>query len=405
MITTSGALEAAAVMNSLTPTAEDQESISTRAASGPLLGLIVNPLAGIGGRAGLKGSDGTAIVQEALRRGAIPLAPQRAALALEQIFKLLPDLAIATAAGSMGAEIAEAAGFSPRVVHWPTEGDTAGIDSRKTSEAMTAAGVDLILFVGGDGTARDILIAKDKGIPMLGVPAGVKMHSAVFGTSPQAAGQLAARYLAGDPAAIIRDAEIMDLDEEAIRQDRVSAKLYGFARSPFEQRLSQNAKSGARPGEDAILDAIARRIARTMRPDCLYLLGPGTSTRRVSRALDLPATLLGVDAVMNGQLVGKDLDEAGILGLMAGHDSYIVVGVLGGQGSLFGRGNQQISAEVIGRAGRSNIIVIAALEKLIALEGQPLRVDTGDPATDTMLSGYLQISTGLDQDTIYRVQS
>ncbi|KZY33628.1 NAD+ kinase [Roseovarius sp. HI0049] len=384
---------------------EDRTSISGRAAAGPLLGLIVNPLAGVGGRAGLKGSDGKEIVQEALRRGSVPLAPRRAALALEQIAKMLPGLDIATAGGSMGADIAEAAGFAPRVLHWPAEGDTAGIDTRKTSEALAAAGVDLILFVGGDGTARDVLIAKGKRIPMLGVPAGVKMHSAVFGTSPQAAGQLAARYLAGDPAAIIRDAEIMDLDEDAIRQDRVSAKLYGFSRSPFEQRLSQNAKSGARPGEDAILDAIARRIARTMRPDCLYLLGPGTSTRRVSRALDLPATLLGVDAVMNGQLVGKDLDEAGILGLMAGHDCFIVVGVLGGQGSLFGRGNQQISAEVIGRAGRSNIIVIAALEKLIALEGQPLRVDTGDPAIDTMLSGYLQISTGLDQDTIYRVQS
>lgn len=305
----------------------------------------------------------------------------------------------------MGAEIAKAAGFSPRVVHWPTDGDTASIDSQKTSEALSAAGVDLILFVGGDGTARDILSAKAKHVPMLGVPAGVKMHSAVFGTSPQAAGQLAARYLAADPAATVRDAEIMDLDEDAIRQDRVSARLYGYSLSPFEQRLSQNAKSGARPGEEATLDAVAGKIARSMQPDCLYILGPGTTTRRVSEALGLPSTLLGVDAVMNGQLIGRDLDEAGILGMMAGRVSFIVVGVLGGQGSLFGRGNQQISAEVISRAGRSNIIVISALEKLITLAGQPLRVDTGDAAIDTMLSGNMRISTGLEQDTIYRVQS
>ncbi|TGN43386.1 NAD+ kinase [Paracoccus liaowanqingii] len=376
-----------------------------RFAADPFLGFIVNPLAGLGGRVGLKGSDGKAVVQEALRRGGVPAAPQRAAIALQQIAKLFPNLAIATAGGSMGAQIARGAGFAPCVVHWPTEGDTAGIDSRLTSKALTAAGVDLILFVGGDGTARDILHAKKDHVPMLGVPAGVKMHSAVFGTSPRAAGQLAARFLAGDPAAVIRDAEVMDLDEDAIREDRISAKLYGYSLSPFEQRLSQNAKSGGRPGEEATLDAIARKVARSMRPDCLYVLGPGTTTRRVADSLGLPSTLLGVDAVVNGQLVGMDLDEAGIIGLMTGRDCLIVVGVLGGQGSLFGRGNQQISAEVIRRAGRANIIVISALEKLIALAGQPLRVDTGDSAIDTMLSGYMRILTGLGQDTLYRVQS
>jgi predicted polyphosphate/ATP-dependent NAD kinase len=305
----------------------------------------------------------------------------------------------------MGEDVARAAGFAPHVLYTPSAEGTGAVDTRAAAAAMTEAGVDLILFAGGDGTARDILAAKGARIPMLGIPAGVKMHSAVFATSPRNAGHLAALHLARDPSAAVREAEVMDLDEEAIRHDRISARLHGYALSPYERRLSQNAKAGARPGEEAVLDAVARKTAAKMRADCLYVLGPGTTTRRVANALHLPSTLLGVDAVLNGQLVGRDLDERGVLRLMEGRETFLVVGILGGQGSLFGRGNQQISADVIRRAGRENIIVIAALEKLIALEGRPLRVDTGDAEIDAMLTGYLRVSTGIEQDMILRVQA
>lgn len=369
------------------------------------LGIIVNPLAGIGGSVGLKGSDGIDTAREALRRGACPQAEHRALAALQQIGKLLPDVRLVAAGHRMGEDVAHAAGLAPDVLYTPSASGTAAADTRAAASAMTEAGVDLILFAGGDGTARDILASKGAHIPMLGVPAGVKMHSAVFGTNPRNAGHLAAMHLAGDPLAAVREAEVMDLDEDSIRHDRISARLHGYALSPYERRLSQNAKAGARPSEEAVLDAVARKTAEKMQPDCLYILGPGTTTRRVANALDLPSTLLGVDAVSNGRLVGRDLDERGILRLMDGRETFLVMGILGGQGSLFGRGNQQISAEVIRRAGRDHIIVIAAIEKLIALDGQPLRVDTGDAEIDAMLTGHMRISTGIEQDIIFRVQA
>lgn len=369
------------------------------------VGLIINPVAGLGGRVGLKGSDGPATVREARRRGAEPQAPQRALIALSRLADAMPGLQILTAGADMGETAAREVGFNPLVVYRPDGVDTVSADTRAAIAAISKSGVDLILFAGGDGTARDVLASKAQHIPMLGIPAGVKMHSAVFGTSPQNAGQLAALHLARDPAAAVRQAEVMDLDEDAIREDRVSARLYGYALSPYERRLSQNAKAGARPGEEATLDAIARKLAARMCPDALYVLGPGTTTRRVSKSIGLPSTLLGVDAVLDGRLVGQDLDEQGILRLMTDRETYLVVGVLGGQGSLFGRGNQQISAEVIRRTGRDHIIVVAALEKLISLNGEPLRVDTGDAEVDTMLAGYIRVRTGLEQDTVYRVQA
>ena len=371
----------------------------------PYMGIIVNPLAGIGGSVGLKGSDGAETAREALRRGACPQATSRALAALQQIGAFLPEIRLAAAGRCMGEDIALAAGFAPHVLYAPSGNDTGAVDTCAAAAAMTEAGVDLILFAGGDGTARDILASKGAHIPMLGIPAGVKMHSAVFATNPRNAGYLAALHLARDPSAEVREAEVMDLDEEAIRQDRISARLHGYALSPYERRLSQNAKAGARPGEEAMLDAVARTVARRMRLDCLYILGPGTTTQRVANALNLPSTLLGIDAVLDGRLVGRDLDEQGILRLMEGRETFLIVGILGGQGSLFGRGNQQISAEVLRRAGRDHIIVIAALEKLIALEGRPLRVDTGDAEIDAMLTGYLRISTGIEQDIIFRVQA
>jgi predicted polyphosphate/ATP-dependent NAD kinase len=368
---------------------------------GPTLGLIVNPFSGLGGSVGLKGSDGFATVQEALRRGAVPQAHRKAGQALEAIRNDLPQLRIVTAGGAMGEGVAQGA----EIIHRPDATDTTGSDTTAAAQAMSRRDVDLILFVGGDGTARDVAAGASAGIPILGVPAGVKMHSSVFAKTARNAGRLAALYLAGSRDVTLREAEIMDLDEDLIRRDRVSARLYGHALCPYLEHLSQNAKAGACPGEEATAEAIAHRVVAEMRPGCLYILGPGTTTRRVARMLGLEATLLGVDAVLDGKLVGQDLDERGILDLMQGRESWLVVGVLGGQGSLFGRGNQQISAEVIRRVGRQRIIVMASLQKLIALGHQPLSVDTGDDAVDAMLAGHLRVLTGPDQQTIFAVQS
>ncbi|MEV5809991.1 ATP-NAD kinase family protein [Streptomyces parvulus] len=365
---------------------------------------MVNPLAGMGGSVGLKGTDGPEILEEARRRGARPLSGERAARALIRLtaaskspFKVL------TGSGDLGEHSALAAGLRPVVVHRTGPGGSGPEDTRAAAEAMRSE-VDLLLFAGGDGTARDIVGAVGDRVPVLGVPAGVKMHSAVFGASPDSAGSLAALFLDGSPTARLRDAEVMDLDENAFREDRLSARLYGYARSPYERHLAQNAKAGSRAG-DAALEAACQRVAARMREGVLYVVGPGTTMRRVMDALGLPSTLLGVDAVLNGALVGSDLDERALLGLMEGRPTRIVVGVLGGQGYLFGRGNQQISAEVIRKVGRDGIDVIAPMDKLVALEAGSLRVDTGDAEVDALLSGYLRLHTGPDRSVLFAVRS
>ncbi|WP_127506331.1 ATP-NAD kinase family protein [Actinoplanes solisilvae] len=374
-------------------------------AEGATLGLIINPVAGMGGSVGLKGTDGEDVLREAWRRGARPAAEDRARGAVLRLSDSATPLRVLTGSGESGEDVARTAGLDVEVVHRSAPGPTTSADTRAAAEIMAARSVDLLLFVGGDGTARDVLSAVGDGVPVLGVPAGVKMHSAVFGTSPRNAGHLAALFLAGSPAARLREAEVMDLDEAAFRGDRLSARLYGYARSPYERHLSQNAKAGSGMSSEASLDLAARQVAAGMRPGRLYILGPGTTTRRVAHALGLSSTLLGVDAVVDGEFVGVDLDEQGILEAMQGRETWIVVGVLGGQGSLFGRGNQQISAEVIRRAGRDRIIVVSSLEKLIALETASLHVDTGDAEVDAMLAGFVRIETGPNRSTLFKVEA
>lgn len=278
-------------------------------------------------------------------------------------------------------------------------------DTRQAALAMARLPVDLLLFAGGDGTARDVLGAVGELVPVLGIPTGVKMYSAVFATNPENAGNLAAHLIAAPSSVRLREAEIMDIDEAAMRSDQVVARLYGYARSPYERHLVQNAKAGSITSENLALDSASRQIAGEMRSGCLYILGPGTTTRRVMAALGLPSTLLGVDAVMDGALVGSDLNEQALLHLMAGREARIIVGILGGHGSVFGRGNQQISPQVIRRVGREGIVVIASMDKLIALETGCLRVDTGDTAVDAMLSGYLRVHTGPDRSVYFPVRS
>lgn len=377
----------------------------TQGDTAALLGFIVNPVAGMGGSVGLKGTDGEAIVREATRRGARPTAEERAAKALARLTESLPGVSVLTVAGSMGEQVAQEAGLVPVVLGRSHAGVSTGADTRAAAAAMAEQGVDLILFAGGDGTARDILSASGDQVPMLGVPAGVKMHSAVFGTTPANAGHLAALFLAGNQRALLRDAEVMDLDEDAIRAGTVSAQLYGLARSPFERRLSQNAKSGSVPGENESLDAVAQQVVKGMRDGRIYILGPGTTTRRVADALGIASTLLGVDAIQDRKAIGLDLGEQELLRIIGRRPAEIIVSVLGGQGSLFGRGNQQISANVIRRVGRDRITVISTVEKLINLPDGALQVDTGDPEIDALLTGHLPVVTGPDRTTLVKVRA
>ena len=374
------------------------------------LGLIVNPVAGLGGRVGLKGSDGAEIQRRALELGAVPQSLNRAVQALERV-RSVDALEIITYPGEMGADAARVCGLVPTVVGSINPGETTPEDTRDAAREMARMGVDLLLFAGGDGTARDVYSAVGDGIPVLGIPAGVKIHSAVYATNPISAGDLARLVLQGR-APRLREAEVMDIDEEAVRQGIVSAKLYGYLRVPFERRLIQGLKTPSSPGEAASMRAIAQDVVEGMETeeDRLTIVGPGTTTRAIATRLGLGKTLIGVDVIAGGRLVASDVNEARLLELLEGRKATIVVTPIGGQGYIFGRGNQQISPQVIRRVmpgdrnSKDNLVVVSTPGKIHALDGRPLLVDTGDRAVDRMLSGYVQVVTGYRERMVYRVE-
>ena len=247
-------------------------------------------------------------------------------------------------------------------------------------------GVDLLVYCGGDGTTRDIQKAVDMKVPVLGVPTGVKMHSALFAVSPQAAARVAIRYLWGGLP--LREAEVMDIDEQAFRQGHLSAELYGYLLSPFEPHLIQGNKMESPMTQNELENqaAIAVYMIEEMQPDILYIVGPGTTTRTVADLLDQKKTLLGVDLFLDKKIIAKDVNEKQILEETSGKPTKIIVTPIGGQGFIFGRGNQQISARVIRQVGLDNIVVIATKSKLDRLKS--LRVDTGDIELDNKFRAH-----------------
>jgi predicted polyphosphate/ATP-dependent NAD kinase len=378
----------------------------------PRLGLIVNPVAGIGGRVGLKGSDGAEIQRRARELGAVPHAAERAMQALQRL-RSVQGLSLITYPGEMGEDAARAVGLEPVVVGAIRAGETTPEDTREAAREMQRHGVALLLFAGGDGTARDVYEAVGLEQPALGVPAGVKIHSAVYATSPRSAGELAALYLQ-ERVRELREAEVMDIDEAAFRRGEVSARLYGYLRVPYRTSLVQSQKV-ASSGEAASLAGIAADVAEHMIDGWLYVIGPGTTTRAIADALGLEKTLLGVDVVESGQwlvdsgqrearLVAADVNEAELLALIEGREARIVVTPIGGQGFIFGRGNQQISPRVIDKVGRENVLVVSTRDKLYALGHQPLRVDTGDREIDEMLCGYIRVVIDYNERAVRKVE-
>lgn len=367
------------------------------------LGLIINPIAGLGGQAGLKGSDGADTVAVAHTLGIEPQAPRRTVEALETLLPLKGQFEIITCPKEMGEYEAREAGFDPLVIGRINSGKTSSQDTIQAAEAMLAAGVDLLTFAGGDGTARDIYSVVGTQIPVIGIPAGVKIHSGVYAVNPASAGKALLQFLQGKTKRL-KEAEVMDIDEESFRQGRVVASLYGYMLIPEQNRYMQNTKAGSRPGSTD-LSGLGREIADRMEADTLYIIGPGTTTQAVMEQLGQPNTLLGVDVVLNRELLAADVNEKQLYELMEGKAAKIIITVIGGQGHILGRGNQQISPRAIKKAGLDNLTVIAAAEKLIALHPAPLLVDTGDPQLDQQLNGYIRVITGPSDSIIMRVSN
>jgi predicted polyphosphate/ATP-dependent NAD kinase len=366
------------------------------------LGLIVNPIAGMGGRVGLKGTDGRRILDVAKKLGAVPMSPARTVEALQRIAPIKDNLELLTYPCEMGENEARDSTFKPTVLGSISEGNTVPADTRNAAKDMMTAGIDLLLFAGGDGTARDIFEAIGEEVAVLGIPTGVKIHSAVFSINPRAAGDLAVKYLTGE-AASLREGEVMDIDEQAFRGNQLSAKLFGFLKVPYDQTLLQTTKAGSLAEDEVAAEGIASDFIENMQDDCIYIIGPGTTTRVIMKELGLEKTLLGVDAVRNGRLLLSDANEQQLLELIRGKKARIVVSVIGGQGFIFGRGSQQVSSDIIKMVGRENVIVVATPNKLLSIKGRPLLVDTGDPNIDKMMAGYIQVTTGYRRRSVCRV--
>lgn len=365
------------------------------------IGLIINPIAGMGGKVGLKGTDGIDILDKAIKLGATQEAPSKAIKALLKLNPIKEELLILTASSDMGENQCKALGFNYEVVH-KSNNITNPPDTLKTAKIMEERGVDLIIFVGGDGTARDVYRAVENRIVVLGVPAGVKIHSPVYGNTPELAGELALLYLR-DGNLHIREEEVVDIDEEAFRSNQVQTRLFGYLKIPYSKEFLQNKKAPTPLGEEASQKAIALDIIDNMKENTYYLIGPGTTTRAIMDDLNLPNTLLGVDIIKDKTIIKLDCNEKDILGILGKNGGKLIITPTGGQGYLLGRGNQQISDKVLQRIGKENIIIISPNSKIIELSGNPLRVYTGEETTDHYLDGYYRVKVGYGMDIMYKV--
>ncbi len=366
------------------------------------LGLIVNPVAGMGGRVGLKGSDGPAVLRLARERGATPEAPQRVSQALAAFAQTGDPVEWITCPGEMGEDVCRGVGLAPLVLSSIRGRETTGEDTERAAGLLLERGVDLLLFAGGDGTARNVCTAVGNRLVTLGIPAGVKIHSAVYAVTPRDAGELARRFLEGGLRSV-REGEVMDIDEESFRQGVVDARLYGYLRVPVEDRYVQRMKAGGVASEAQALAGMAEEVVDSMQESEVLAIGPGTTTRAIMERLGLSSTLLGVDVVCNRRLVARDVSERQLMDLTAGRRVRIVITVIGGQGYILGRGNQQIGPTLLRQVGKEGLLVVATKEKLASLGGRPLLVDTGDEALNRELSGYLRVITGYEDYAIYRV--
>jgi predicted polyphosphate/ATP-dependent NAD kinase len=370
------------------------------------LGLVINPIAGIGGSVALKGSDGEGIAEQAIALGATAKSNARASLALEILLPYKDNITVYTVSGDMGESSAKALGFTTQVIHSVDSEITSERDTEQAVTKLITQDIDLLLFAGGDGTARNVChIVEDK-FPVLGIPAGCKIHSGVYAITPKAAGRVVELMITNQLVSLT-DADVMDIDESLFRQGIVKAKRYGEMQVPSELRYIQAVKSGGKESDELVLQDIAADVISKM-DDELFIIGSGSTTAFVMEELALENTLLGVDAVQEQTLVASDLTEPNLWQLIQSYQQgqvKLVITLIGGQGHIFGRGNQQLSPRVIRAIGKDNIYIIATKTKLNALDARPLITDTGDSELDIELSGYLPVITGYKDQVLYPVAS
>jgi predicted polyphosphate/ATP-dependent NAD kinase len=383
------------------------------------LGILVNPIAGMGGRVGLHGTDGAAL-DEARELGAEPVSPLRTRRTLTRLLRALvaanegdsSSITVLAPAGPMGGTLLDELGWPYQPLRAAERGQTTAADTRRLVLSMADQGVTFLLFAGGDGTARDVATAlaeaKVRPVPVtvLGIPAGVKMHSSVFATTPEAAADIAVAYLAAPDRVGRRDAEVVDRLEVLGTPQLITTMPVPAVEAGLQGAKSGGSSSATRAGGLADLAALGAEVAAKMLPGRLYLLGPGTTVAAVSRALGIRANLLGVDVVLDGRVLAHDASEDQLRRLLDVHpDATLILGVVGGQGFLLGRGNQQLSPAILSRIGAGNLVILAAAGKVSALDPPVLRVDMGDDAPAAVVSGYYRVHTAPGRSTVLKITS
>lgn len=372
------------------------------------LGLIINPYAGIGGSVGLKGSDGDDIRAEAFARGADTRALIRMQRCLEKLQPFANNIQIYCYSGDMGETAAVNTGLHYSLVGSAQNNPSSAQDTQTAVNALIKESVDIILFAGGDGTARNIADALQQVNAeqqiVLGVPSGVKMHSGIYAITPEAAAEILLCLL-NKQLVNVQACDVRDIDEVAFREGKVKTRFYASMLAPvLPQFLQQVKNSGAVQDELVKLD-IAQYLIDNLVEDTLYVVGPGSTTSVFLEQLGVEGSLLGVDVILNRELVAADITAPQLSELIDNHvgEIQLVITAIGGQGHIIGRGNQQLSADILRKVGRNNIHVIATKEKILSLAGRPLLVDSNDPELDKSFSGYQSVLVGYDEFVLYPI--
>lgn len=360
------------------------------------IGLIVNLIAGMGGSVGLKGTDGDAY-KKAIELGAKPTTPQR----IEDTLALINrnDLYFWVAPDKMGENFIKKFNFKYEVASEIGK-ETNADDTKKIIREMLKEDIDLLIFVGGDGTARDVYDVLGLSTPVLGIPSGVKMFSPVFALSTYAAAEII-----NNITNEVLEKEVLDIDEEDFREGKLGAKLYGYLNVPKNLNFLQSKKepSNVSKPEKISKEEIAQYISEKIESELFYILGPGTTLKTIADKIGVEKTLLGIDAVFNGELVGTDLNEKGLLEVIKKYDNIkLIVTPIGGNGFIFGRASKQFTPKVLNLIGKENVIVVATEDKVSRLDC--LRVDTGDTETNTIFKGHVKVFTGYKTETIIEVK-
>ncbi len=362
------------------------------------IGLIINPIAGLGGTVGLKGTDN--IYEEAIALGAKPKAIDKTMKVLKKIDINKIDV-FYTASGEMGEELLKKINVNYECTY-QYKNKSSRYDTTECAKSFLEKDIDLLIFVGGDGTARDIYNAVGEDIAVIGIPAGVKMQSSVFAKNVLKASNLINEFL--NNKIYLRKREVIDLDEEMYRKGEIQSKLYGYLSVPYNKQLLQNKKSRTLANEVNNQIQIAHDVCDNMDEKVLYIIGPGSTTKAIMDVLNLKNTLIGVDLISNKRIVKNDVTKNEIINTISNYNKVIIIITpIGGQGYIFGRGNQQISSTIIMKVGKENIFIVATKSKIAGLENQMLLIDTGCEKTDKYIKGYYKVITGYNEKSIIKV--